>query len=303
MARIIPGVLKKLRENKGLSQQDLADRAKVDKQTIWRIEAGAKTENTRPTTIQKIARLLGVEPAVLTGDAPMPDLAPTPQMSSTNIRLSRRAHNALHLVSERYCIAAWQVMELAPLLFCWAAETSLRQRQQRLEEIEALLERARSLESENRHLPTANFTYSEDKLVAESESIRANDIFGGLIEHEELLDSHGLPDDEDNPFSVFLEKVIGDLGNVAEFDGFSPVDYPSYRVCPEEASRLVAGDEMAAQRILDGIVLLSEMPKDIRGFFGDVKKRVEWVHAQAEQYRSRLVSAEDIFNKQKEPSR
>jgi hypothetical protein len=38
-------------------------------------------------------------------------------------------------VSKRYRIPIWQVVELAPLLFCSAAEASLRRRRERLAEV------------------------------------------------------------------------------------------------------------------------------------------------------------------------
>jgi transcriptional regulator with XRE-family HTH domain len=289
MAKINKDALRKLREAKGLSQEQLAERAKVNKQTISRLER-AEQNKTRAGTIERVARVLSVEPAVLTGDAPVPEVAPPPQMSPSNIELSRQADNALHLVAERYFVRPWQVMELAPLLFCWAAEMSLRRRMERLNDLERACETARTLEGEMRHLPVPNFTYSEEKIAAESESIGSHDIFGGCIDERRFLDSIG-PSDiyVDNPFAVFLNSVVSELGDVASFEGFSPIDYPFYRVCPEEASRLVGGDKELTEAILNGAVLLSEMPKELHGLFADNEKRIAWVRAQAKEYHDRLI--------------
>lgn len=303
MAKIDPEVLQKLREAKSLSQAQLAERAKVNVQTIWRLENGQQ-HDTRPSTITKLARALNVEPAVLTGDAPIPAMAPVPQKSSSNIRLRRQADNALHLVAQRYFVQPWQVMELAPLLFCWAAELSLRQRRDRLRKIEHACEAARALEREMRHLPVPNFTYSEEKIVAEAGSIDSHDIFGMCIDENDFLDDsfYPSPDDTENPFAVFLANVVDDLGDVATFEGFSPIDYPIYRVCPDEALQLVDGDKARAEEILDGSAVLSEMPKELYGLFGNSKERAEWVRAQAEGYRKEFVSRSEILERRKEVS-
>jgi hypothetical protein len=210
-------------------------------------------------------------------------------MSPNRIELSRQAENALQLVSERYFVKTWQILELAPLLFCWAAEMSLRQRRERLGELERACERARSLESEMWHLPVPNFTYSEEKIAAEADSIASNDIFGMCIDDVVFMPpedpSHG------NPFAVFLGKVVDDLGDVATFEEFSPIDYPIYHVCPQEASRFVGGDEALAREILSGRVILSEMPKELRGLFTKDDDRAAWVRAKAEEYRNKLFDS------------
>jgi len=292
MTKIVPEVLRKLREAKALSQAELAERAKFDTQTISRLERGTQ-KTTRPGTTGKLARVLNVEPAVLTGDSPMPDIAPTPQMSSSNIRLSIETENALYLVATRYMVHRWQIMELAPLLFCWAAEMSLRERRERLRKLEEACETARALEKEMPHLPAPNFTYSEEKIAAESSSIGSHDIFGTCIDQDQFLDGPYYPqsDDTDNPFARFLEKLIDGVGDVARFEGFSPIDFPVYEVCRQEALQMVGGDETLAERILTGIAALSEMPKEFQGIFGKTEGRAVWVRAQADEFIKRQTEA------------
>jgi len=186
-------------------------------------------------------------------------------------------------------------MELAPLLFCWAAEMSLRQRQDRLRQLEQACENARALEHEMPHLPVPNFTYSEEKIAAESESIDAHDIFGLRIEPDGffLYDSFGSyykNEGTKNPFAKFLAEQIGDLGDVATFEDFSSVDFPNYRVCPEEASQLVGGDKERVTDIFEGRVGLSEMPKKLQDHSTTAKERAEWVRAQAEEFHKELVN-------------
>jgi len=56
--------LKELRERKVLSQGQLAERAGVGRNTIIRLEGG-RLKEARPTTLQKLAAALGVEPEEL----------------------------------------------------------------------------------------------------------------------------------------------------------------------------------------------------------------------------------------------
>jgi transcriptional regulator with XRE-family HTH domain len=63
--------LRELREQKLLSQQDLAVRAGVSKTTVVNIEAGAIRPH--PSTLRKLADALGVEPAVLAEYLRRPD--------------------------------------------------------------------------------------------------------------------------------------------------------------------------------------------------------------------------------------
>jgi transcriptional regulator with XRE-family HTH domain len=57
--------LRELRQRKLLSQRELAERAGVSKDTIWRLEGGVST-NAHPSTIRKLAKALEVEPKELT---------------------------------------------------------------------------------------------------------------------------------------------------------------------------------------------------------------------------------------------
>ena len=53
------------REREFLSQRELADKAGINHNTIWRIEGGGPVE-VHPRTIRKIAGALSVDPASLT---------------------------------------------------------------------------------------------------------------------------------------------------------------------------------------------------------------------------------------------
>jgi transcriptional regulator with XRE-family HTH domain len=55
--------LRRLREDRVLSQRELARMANLAYGTVWRLENGF--ENAHPQTIRKIAEALGVEPRQL----------------------------------------------------------------------------------------------------------------------------------------------------------------------------------------------------------------------------------------------
>ena len=55
--------VKALREEKVLSQRELASMAGLTQMTVWRIENGYR--DARPQTIRKLAGVLGVEPKEL----------------------------------------------------------------------------------------------------------------------------------------------------------------------------------------------------------------------------------------------
>ncbi len=59
------GKVRAAREQKFLSQRELAEKAGVNHNTVWRIEGGASIE-VHPRTIRKIAEALSVDPATLT---------------------------------------------------------------------------------------------------------------------------------------------------------------------------------------------------------------------------------------------
>jgi transcriptional regulator with XRE-family HTH domain len=52
------------RERHYLSQRELAERANINRNTVWRIEGSGLTE-VHPRTIRKIAEALSVDPASL----------------------------------------------------------------------------------------------------------------------------------------------------------------------------------------------------------------------------------------------
>ncbi len=196
------------------------------------------------------------------------------------------------LVSQRYRVQPSQIVELAPFLFFWAAEASLRHRRDAIDQVASV--RA-DLISRGQDIPHVFGTYDlweedlEEMLIAsERASIEMGDIFGQFASEEAQWG-----DDVNDPFSAFLGDLVKDFGEEAEFSGFDWADgTPDYRVCVEYAEQLADGDQTLADVILRGYVALHEMPRDLRedlAHFGrtleEVKKeRVEWIRANLREY-------------------
>ena len=188
MAKVNPVVLKKLRNAKGWSQEELAEKTKsdrlpkIDKQTISRLERGDRSK-ARSRTIEQLARALRVEPAVLTGEAPLPEIESdqaSPKVS-LNLRISSAAHNALTLAGQLHpAVGPSQIVELAPFLFCWAAEASQRQRLTRIREVESALENLRALQQGIWGGFNPEYSELEREIATEIEFIDCGDLFGTL---------------------------------------------------------------------------------------------------------------------------
>ena len=288
MAKVIPLVLKTLRARRGLTQDDLAHRAKLDKQTVCRLETNKdKESSTRRHTIDGLAQALRTDPDVLTGKRPLPDADDDDRsaldLSRLNFGVSTNARNAMYLVSERYNNVKYSdIVELAPFLFCWAAEANLRQRKQRLASAEAALNALRDSDSSMEHLQPFDFSELQEKIDAEKTSIDCHDIWG--------TNSEFAADGEypfDTPFAKFLANLTNEIGDDATFQEYMWGDFPFYRVCAQEAFRLVGGDNELAEAILEGKIALHQMPKELREP-DKRKERVEWARAKLEDYNREL---------------
>jgi len=290
MPRIVGFTLKRLRNSKRLSLDQLAERAKVDRATIWRLEQGHDT-NPREETIKKLARALGHEPAVLTGKVAVPEIdddSRYEEMSKLKFRITDLAYNSMYLVADRYFVTHEPIVELAPFLFCWATEASLQRRKARLEKARRALEDAREAERDMLHLPDPSSGSSEEKFEAESESINRIDIFGLALDEAGFgLDIHN--QGINNPFALFLDGLADEMGNGAALNHCSEWDYVDYRVCVQEANWLCDGDTELAEEVLRGHVPLSQLPDELsRRRDGDRKARAEWIRGKVDEYNQKL---------------
>lgn len=265
MTTINPFNVRTLREQKHLTLDELAIGAQIDRGTISKIENGRR-DATRPSTLRKLAIALGVDADVLTG--PNIDEADrTPlraRKTQMNVMMASDARNALSLVALRYNVKSGQILHLAPFLFYWAAEQSLKWRTERLNEINEKIDAvsAVSCPSHLSGLATTN-SRGEEILEDERRSIAKRDLFGFLVDDENVCS--GYEESEHNPIAQFFKSIANSFDENVEFEHWSPRwSHAGYTLGKEEALQLVGGDEDAAHHIVHGNAPLHEMPKEIR---------------------------------------
>jgi hypothetical protein len=90
---------------------------------------------------------------------------------------------------------------------------------------------------------------------------------------------------------------------MATFEGFSPIDYPIYQVCRDEALNLAGGDEELAEKIVAGnAVVLNEMPKELQDTFLKTEERTAWVRAKVDEYINTHIRVAALGKNTKEAS-
>jgi len=286
MSHINPATLKQLRARKGWNLDELAHRSGVDRQTIHRIESG-KQAKSRRTTIERLAKAFQTEAKALGEDLQDEEsgFGPT-RKSQVTIRMSNEIRNALNLVAMRYDIKPASIVHMAPLLFLWAAEESLKRRREKLAELSTRYSAVESIAGFDHldRLLTCNWR-GEEVMEAERRSITRGDIFGRTIPDDHL--SQGYEESEQNPMAVFLAGLIADLKGLAEFEHWSPYwDEPGYTLGHVEVSRLVGDDEDAIHHILHGNVGLHEIPRETRE--SGPEHVAAWVNERGEAYWAEL---------------
>lgn len=295
MRRINPITLRSARQRKGLSLDEVSDRSSIDKQTISRTELG-KLKGNRNNVIEKLSKALGITEDELCAssnsgapEVKEEELDELLSSSQLNLRVSDRARNALSLSAARYKVSLSQIVEIAPLLFCWAAEKSLEQRQK---VIDAIKQKNIDLASvEQSHLHPTGFMFhnrSEAIFDAEQKSVNANDIFAKLVDGNSY-ESY-LPDDYDearnNPFATYLRKLAENHNDATVLEGceifeeWDPDGSPNYNVCQSTTLDYVGNDKEAAELILDGSVPLHKIPKELREK-NKSEERARWIRDEA----------------------
>jgi transcriptional regulator with XRE-family HTH domain len=294
MPEINSQALKFHREQRHLTLDGLAELSKVDRSTINKIETGKRTKS-RPSTLGKIAAALGVEVSELTGVAVgATNASPiASEKNQMNFRMANDVRNALNLTAMRYGVKASHILHLAPLLFRWAAETSLKWRGERLDEIETRLD-ALSHIATPKHLNddvTHNWR-ADEPLNEERRSIAKRDLFGMLLPDDALPFDY--EESEQNPMSQFLKSVAASLGDDVEFEHWSPRwSHPGYTLGKSEALGLVGGNEDAAQHIVDGYAPLHELPKEIRE--QGTEAVAQWAIETGQQYLNELIDLDSLI--------
>ena len=236
--RINPERLRRLRKEKGLSRATLAKRSKVSERTIQRLEnESERTQTNQKDTLEGLAKALGVEEGVLTGDVSFPDASKTPNPERVQIgaQVAPKARLAYDLIRCRYGVSTTEIINMAPLFFTLLAEGSLAWRRDKLEEASDAIGR---LEQVDREMGYRIFDhgaiYAGNAHTVEQESIDKADLFG-----DHLLGTvwtNSFDPSEGNPFACYLRKLANDLDSsgVVKVEGSNL----SYGTPTVEVSRL-----------------------------------------------------------------
>lgn len=284
--QINPHNLKLAREAKPFSLDELAHKSAIDRSTIHRIETDTP-RNRRAHTINALAKALGISTDQLCG----PDLdedifahRESRQISKSqmNVRIPDHIRNAFYLAALRYGIRPNYIVQIAPYLFVWAAEMSLKKRQEALGH---LVEAQDRLQSEVPGYLGGSFYADFSAFDLERVSIEKGDIFG-----EEFVGTLFDPQDPtpSKPFDEFLKSLLSDMPAETSLEEEYDLDVPNYEICHANALDLVGGDANAADHIICGRVAIHEVPDDV--IQGDAQGRALWINEVGDQRRAEFLA-------------
>ena len=289
--KIQPERLRRLRKEKGLSRAELAKRSKVSARTIQRLEnESERTETNREYTLDSLAKVLGVEEGVLTGEVPFPDAskAPAPERVQIGAQVAPKARLAYDLIKRRYGVSATEIINMAPLFFTLLAEGSLARRREKLGEAREAIGRLDELGEESGHpIFTGATTVALNADMAEDESIAKADLFGEHL----LSDSHTYsfvyePFDPstENPFAGHLRRLADDLDRPGVVKvkrgglsyGVPWSRFPDYHLCDDELDDTTSGSPDARRALETGFARISDIPGHLEGEEAS-EKRAAWL--------------------------
>ncbi len=270
--RIDPSRLKELRKRKRFSRAKLAERSKISQRQISRIESTAAdaASKVRERTVNELAKALSVEPAVLTGDQPMPDPNHQPNSSSSQVSASLRpeARLAYALVGRRYSVSRATLFNAAPLLFVLLAESSFVWRRKKAKEAEEAADRLGELGLGRWEFLIASGR-AADVAASELTSVKERNVFG-----EDLFDDtecyQGYDRFKHNPFADYLRHLaaqISDPGVVEmhediEFSG--PLkNFPEFTVCGADLAEFTGASARLDLAVQFGFVPLDRIPEHL----------------------------------------
>ena len=270
--KINPDRLHSLRQQKGLSRPQLEKKSGITERTIQRLEnESQRCQKSQEHTVNSLAKALGVEPGVLTGELPLPKLDKVPTSAAKQVQISAqitsKARLEYDLIKHRYGVSATELINMAPLFFALLAEGSLAWRRERLKEPKEAIARLRQINE------GWSLFCSFEGVSAEENSISKVDLFGDHLFSElsdiddELLDTYGFmyPSIYDNPFVNYLWKLEAELAipGVVDIDDSEMLKFPTYDICRDEFDGIANGSNYAKMALKTGHVRISEIPKEL----------------------------------------
>ena len=274
--KIDPDRLRSLRKKKGWSRSELDKRSGITVRTIQRWEnESQRCQKTQEDTLNRLAKALGVEPDVLTGELPLPESdkasAPDPERVQIGTQIVPKVRLAYDLIKHRYGVSTTELINMAPLFFALLAEGSLAWRSEKLKELKEGIDRLEQIDGFWRGkglVFDVTLTPVPEAIEAEENSIAEADLFG-----EHLLD--GLDYDDldpsaDNPFASYLRRLKAelDIPSVVDVDSGdlmfgSPLKFPDFDICRDELDSIANGSPAAQLALEAGYARLSEIPEKL----------------------------------------
>ncbi len=288
--------LRILRERKGFTRPQLEKLSGITERTIQRLEREPhRSQKTREDTLNHLAKALGVESGVLTGDLPIPESDEVPVYDQ-----APKTRLAYDLIKRRYGVSRTEIINMAPLFFALLAEGSLAWRHEKLKEAEAAFSRLWKIDG----FWSGGGAYIEHGMnegtFSEEESIDKADLFG-----EHLDDDMGKPFDssKNNPFTYYLRKLAEELAISAVVDVDSGVlniasdfKFPHYDICSKELDHIANGSPTARMCLETGCARLSEIPEELMAEDAG-EERAKWLEERVLDVFKKTPEKEDIFTK------
>ena len=287
--KIDPDRLRSLRQRKGLSRLQLEKQSRINKRTIQRLEnESQRCQKSQEYTVNSLAKALGVEPGVLTGELPLPESGKAPASDSERVQIGAqivpKVRLAYDLIKRRYGVSAAGVISMAPLFFALLAEGSLAWRREKLKEVEETKSRLEQIDGFWRGGLVSGSVVMDEGIAKEEDSIAKADLFGEHL----FSDTYILADDffdpsTDNPFASYLHKLKAELDttgvvNVDSGDLMfgSPLKFPDYDICRDELDGIANGSHFAKIALEAGDVRLSEIPEELMAEDAS-EERAKWI--------------------------
>ena len=282
--KIQPETLRKLRKERGLSQQELADEAHIDKKTVAHIEGG-KGE-PRVSTVERIAQVLRVDPQVLV-EGPESKAVRDVELEKLGLRrakfiLDNETLLAYDLVGVYYGVDMQSMLNVGPLLFALLAEQFWADRRRCAEEEKKVLEDCKSILESSTLLDLTNIKELVEARASDYEdSLDKSRDRRGLFRYrwKEMFEDYA----GRNPFSDFLRQLAEKLDPDDELNfwtSFGADGFLNRSILMNFRKELTDGSARADYALSHGYVRIAQIPEELRGEDEDVtSRRVEWLES------------------------
>ena len=276
--KIDPDRLLSLRKKQGWSRPQLAKRSGITVRTIQRLESESESQRGQKSqehTVDSLAKALGVESGVLTGELPLPESGKVPVSDTERVQIGAqivpKVRLAYDLIKRRYGVSAAEVISMAPLFFTLIAEGSLAWRRKEIKEANETISHLGQSNGFWRGGLSGAESYMNEGIAAEENSIDKADLFGEhLFSDTSILMGDFFDPSTDNPFTSYLRELkaeldipgVVDVGSGNLMFG-SPLKFPDYDICCDELDGIANGDRDAKMALETGDARLSEIPEEL----------------------------------------